>query len=64
MEPGLQNAEDNARLSVPMKLQKGFGLPDSEIGRYLRKLYLDHQGGKESSTIMHVELVRHIFRYL
>ena len=64
MEPGLQNTEDNVRIPVPAKLQKGFGLPDPEIVRHLSKLCLEHQGGEEASTYICVELVRHIFRYL
>lgn len=51
MEPGPQGPEDNVRLQVPVKLQKAFKLTDCEIGRYLSKLYLDHQGAKRSQLI-------------
>lgn len=61
MVPGLQDTEDNVRLSVPEKLQRGFGLLDCEIGRYLSKLHLDLQGGNKDPAYTYVLPVSNIF---
>lgn len=64
MEPGLQDTEDNVRLSVPEKLQRSFGLLDCEIGSYLSKLHLDFQVGNKDPAYACVLPVENIFIYL